>query len=171
METEGKALDSDHVACHSTLDCTKFPEIDAPRCNKTGLYNKRGSSYWQSVLLSSKGSLAPTSLVVAQPCWYLQDKCQNEGGQHLQTLAFPQQIKQKTWKWRPQFTTFLEMLWFWSCRFVYMCFDRIWNTHPLRGDPVQLKYFKRHPPLSIFHAMCTSACWISDLVGCSRMQL
>lgn len=80
METEGKALDSDRVACHSTLDCTKFPEIDAPRCNNTGLYNKRGSSYWQSVL------------VVAEPCWYLQDKCQNEGGQHLQTLAFPQQI-------------------------------------------------------------------------------
>ena len=42
---------------------------------------------------------------------------------------------------------------------------------PKGGDPVQLKYFKRHPPLSIFHAMCTSACWISDLVGCSRMQL
>ena len=29
---------------------------------------------------------------------------------------------------------------------------------PKGGDPVQLKYFKRHPPpLSIFHALCTSA--------------
>ena len=29
---------------------------------------------------------------------------------------------------------------------------------PEGGDPVQLKYFKRHaPPLSIFHALCTSA--------------